>query len=119
MILCSHLCLLTDGSCGRFPVAHIGPDGKIVKFELCPDGPEEIGGMIFKGGVMVCGLPDDFCGLSSSSREDFVKKLSGFGLAEGGGVVSVLVGGDLSTLTGTFIKWQPDFRQSTLNSNIH
>lgn len=112
MILCSHLCLLTNGSWGRFPVAHIGPDGKITKFGLCPDGPEEIGGMIFKGGVMVCGLPDDFYGMSSSGREDFARKLSGFGLREGDGVVAVLVGGDLSTLTGTFVKWQPDFRHT-------
>ena len=63
--------------------------------------------MIFKGGVMVCGLSDDFHGLLSSGREDFVNKLKGFGLTEGGGPVSVLVGGDLSTLTGTFVKWQP------------
>lgn len=107
MILCSHLCLLTNGSLGRFPVAHIGADGAITNFELFPDGPEEIGGMIFKGGVMVCGLPDDFHGLTSSGREDFLNKLSDFGLTEGGGRVSVLVGGDLSTLTGTFVKWQP------------
>lgn len=109
MILSSHLCLLTDGSWGRFPVVRVDSRGVVESLELCPDGPEEIGGMIFRCGVMVCGLPADFVGLASSGRDFFAEHVGRFAVAPGRGPVAILEGGDLSSLVGLFSRWNPPF----------
>lgn len=107
MILSSHLCLLTDGELGRFPVARIGCGSSIESLELCPDGPEEIGGMVFRGGVMVCGLPSDAVSFNFLNRDDFAEKMRPYAVAVGAGPVAVLSGGDLNTFSGAFTVWRP------------
>lgn len=107
MILSSHLCLLTDGSLGRFPVARVGLGSVLESLELFPDGPEEIGGMVFRGGVMVCGLPDGVASLTFSGRADFAERMKPYAAAVGAGPVAVLTGCDLNTFVGSFAVWRP------------
>ena len=109
MIISSHLCLLTDGSFGRFPMARLGKGGVVESLDLCPDGPEEVGGMVFRGGIMVCGLPADFRSEVFEGKNDFSARMRQYAVRPGGGTVSVLCGGDLTTLRGAFSRWQPDF----------
>lgn len=107
MILSSHLCLLTDGSFGRFPVARVGADFSVESLELCPDGPVEIGGMVFRGGIMVCGLPDGAASLQVSGREDFARMMRPYPVSVGSGPVAILYGCDLNTFSGVFSVWRP------------
>lgn len=102
MILCSHLCLLTDGSWGRFPVVWVGGGGRVERLRLCPSGPVELAGMIFASGVMLCGVPAGFAPFVSTGRGDFARQMSRFGVGEGRGEVCVVRGGDLNTLRGEF-----------------
>lgn len=102
MILCSHLCLLTDGSWGRFPVAWVGGDGRVDRLLLCPSGLQELEGMVFAGGVMLCGVPAGVVPFVSSGRDDFARRMSRFGVGVGRGEVCVVRGGDLRTLCGEF-----------------
>lgn len=104
MIISCHLCLLTDGSYGRFPVAEVDDEGRVKSLTLNPDGPQEIGGMIFVGGVMLCGVPDDVVSLSATSRHDFVNQMKAYGVAVGRKPVSVMRGADLNSFRGTFVK---------------
>lgn len=107
MILSSHLCLLTDGQIGRFPVVRTGEGLVVTRLDLNPDGPEEIGGMVFRGGVMVCGLPEGVSVVQSSGREDFVRQMRQYAVAVGAGPVAVLTGCDLNTFSGVFSVWRP------------
>lgn len=107
MILSSHLCLLTDGSFGRFPVARIGAGGTVESLDLCPDGPDEIGGMVFRGGIMVCGLPDRVMPFQVTDREDFVMKMRQYPVTVGTGPVAILHGCDLNSFSGVFSVWRP------------
>lgn len=116
MILSSHLCLLTDGSLGRFPVARLGEGSVVEGLELRPDGPEETGGMVFRGGVMVCGLPAGVTSVACSGREDFARRLAGYGVAVGRGPVAVLTGCDLGSFAGVFRVWRPE--SLTINTKI-
>ncbi|MCI5776061.1 MAG: hypothetical protein MR215_00270 [Bacteroidales bacterium] len=104
MIISCHLCLHTDGSFGRFPVAEVDSDGRVKSLTLNPEGPQEIGGMIFAGGVMLCGVPDGVRGVSATSREDFAQQMSAFGVEVGRGPLCVMRGADLNTFCGSFIK---------------
>lgn len=107
MILSSHLCLLTDGSFGHFPVARVGAGGVLESLELCPGGPVEIGGMVFKGGIMVCGLPSGVPSLTFAGRDDFAKRMRPYAAAVAKGPVAVLTGCDLNTFSGAFTVWRP------------
>lgn len=104
MIISSHLCLLTDGSFAHFPVAEVDESGTIVSLRLCPEWLDEIGGMTFVGGVMLCGVPSDVSGVTCSSREDFASQMAAYGVQEGRGPVCVMRGADLNTFCGSFIK---------------
>lgn len=108
MILSSHLCLLTDGLLGRFPVAKVGSGAILETLELFPDGPEEIGGMVFRGGVMVCGLPDGVNALQFEGRDDFATRMRPYAAAVGAGPVAILYGCDLNTFSGVFSVWRPE-----------
>ena len=107
MIISSHLCLLTDGLLGRFPVVRTNGAGEIISFDILDGDFEEIGGMIFRGGVMVCGVPGDFVGITAVGKEDFVRQLSPFALCEHAANIAVLSGGDLQSLSGSFSAWRP------------
>ncbi len=105
MLLSSHLCLATDGSLARFPVVSIDDASKrITSLSLNPDGLQEIGGMMFKGGVMLCDLPDDVTGVTSSSREDFIRQMLPYAVNVGRSNVCILTGADLNSFCGTFYK---------------
>ncbi len=104
MIICCHLCLLTDGSWGRFPIAELDEGGVIRSLRLCPDGPEEIGGMTFVGGVMLCGVADNVSDAEVKGRADFASQFGGNGVGVGRGPVCVMRGADLNTFCGTFWK---------------
>lgn len=104
MILCSHFCLLTDGSWGRFPVVWVGGDGRVERMRLCPSGPAELAGMTFAAGVMLCGLPVDVVSAVSAGRDDFAARMSAYGVGVGRGGVCVLQGGDLNTMCGEFFR---------------
>ncbi len=99
--------MLTDGSVARFPVVRTNAAGVIVSLEIPDGGLEEIGGMIFRGGFMVCGVPDDFKGITAADRDDFLRQLSPYALREGVGDIAVLSGGDLQSLSGSFAAWRP------------
>lgn len=107
MILSSHLCLLTDGSFGRFPVVRVGAGSTVESLDLCPDGPDEIGGMVFRGGIMVCGLPDSAASFRFSGREDFARMMRPYPVSVGAGPVAILYGCDLNTFSGAFSVWRP------------
>ena len=83
--------------------------GVVESLSLCPEGPEEIGGMIFRRGVMVCGLPEGFTATSFDGRDDFAARMARFRVMPGAGPVSVLSCADLSTLRGGFSLWLPDY----------
>ncbi len=102
MILCSHLCLLTDGSWGSFPIVWLGGDGRVERVRLCPSGPVELAGMTFVSGVMLCGVPADVVSVVSSGRDDFAGRMAGHGVGVGRGAVCVMQGGDLNTMCGVF-----------------
>ena len=99
MKLSSHLCLLTDGSLGRFPTADIGPDGSVVSLRL-HDVLEEEAGMVFVGGIMVGSasrLPRE---IEVRGAADLQDKLRGHGVGVGCGDIGVLTGINLLTLEG-------------------
>lgn len=104
MIICCHLCLLTDGTWGRFPIAEVDDGGAVRSLRLCPEGPEEIGGMTFVGGVMLCGVDDNVLGAEVRSRSDFARLFRDNGVGVGRGPVCVMRGVDLNTFCGTFRK---------------
>ena len=105
MIISSHLCLLTDGSFAHFPIAEVDDvTGVVVSLRLCPEGLEEIGGMTFVGGVMLCGVPSNVSGVTCSGRDDFARQMAAYGVMPGHGPVCVMRGADLNTFCGSFVK---------------
>ncbi len=104
MIISSHLCLLTDGSFAHFPIAEIDEHGVVVSLRLCPEGLEEIGGMTFVGGVMLCGVPSNVSGVTCSCRDDFARQMAAYGVHPGHGPVCIMRGADLNTFCGSFVK---------------
>ena len=99
MKLCSHLCLLTDGTLGRFPTADIDAHGRIASLTL-HEVLEEEAGMVFIGGIMVSnahGLPRE---TTVSGADDLRNKLKGHEVSAGSDDIGVLTGINLLSLEG-------------------
>lgn len=104
MIISSHLCLLTDGSYGHFPLVVLNDNGLITSLRLFPDGLPEVGGMRFVPGILLANVPANIHGVSSSSRLDFARQMSPFALAIGRSHLCAMQGVDLNSFRGSFSK---------------
>ncbi len=104
MIISSHLCLLTDGSYGHFPLVELDSNGVITSLRLFPDGLPEVGGMRFVQGVLLANVPDNVSSVTSSSRHDFARQMSPFALAIGRSHLCAMHGVDLNSFHGSFAK---------------
>lgn len=95
-------------------MARIDERGQLLSVSLNPDGLEEIGGMVFAQGVMLCGLPAN-AAVTASSRADFASAMSDFAIGQlkdgevipAKGKVMILSGADLNTFSGTFVAADP------------
>ena len=100
MKLSAHLCLLTDGTLGRYPTVETDASGKVVSLTL-HDVLEEEAGMVFVGGIMVCDASKLPGHLAVQGAEDFAENFKGHEVTIGCDDIGVLTGINLLTLEGT------------------